>query len=301
MNPLTSSEMSSWQTCQRGWWLTYYRCLRPVRDYAPLASVGTLYHKGLQMYYEDGVASEEMLQLLRNDAEALLMEYPDYGEQILKDTELAAIMLEGYFEWVEENSADVGLKVIGVEEMVEVPVGPYTLRGKIDARMEREFDGAWLQLEHKTSGDLTSIPKGAQTNPQFLTYDLLAFLKAKEEGGRATDGIIVNIARRVKRTPRAKPPFYARHEVRHNVDELRAHYKHVAAIGDQIAFARLQLDSGGEHHKIVPPSAGREHQWKCACAPLGAMFDDGSAAEDYLEELWEPYDPLERYKEAKDE
>lgn len=156
-----------------------------------------------------------------------------------------------------------------------------------------------MQLEHKTVGNFTDLPRVAQSSPQFLTYDLLAYLTKPD--GVPTDGVILNMLRRVKRTARAKPPFYMRHEVRHNVNELRAHWRHCVAIGWQISGAREALDAGADHHDVCPPSVDRSHSWACSCAPLGAMLDDGSDVEGFLSELYEVYDPMERYGEKEEE
>ena len=301
MPALTNSEMAAFTNCRRGWWLRYYRQLQRRHEYSSLPSVGNFYHIGLEAYYNMGETN--VTQLALNYAEEMIRETPDLSAQIMKDVELAVIMLEGYFEWLEETGSDVGLKIIGAEQAVEVPLEgtQLRLRGKIDTRMEREVDGAWLQLENKTVGNLTDIPKYAQGAPQFLTYDLLAFLKAREEKeGRATDGVILNMARRVKRTASAKPPFYARHEVRHNVHELRAHWKHVVAVGTEIQSVRAKLDAGAEHHDICPPTVSRNHTWSCPCAPITTMFDDGSDVEGFLAETYEEHDPWARYEEVKD-
>jgi hypothetical protein len=204
-------------------------------------------------------------------------------------------MMEGYFQTVEEEGWDVGLEFVGAEQAVQAEVGPFVLQGKIDARFRRESDGALLQMEHKTVGDFRRT-EYAQQDPQFLTYDLLSLLTKPD--GVPTDGIILNMLRRVKRTARAKPPFYARHEVRHNLEELRSHYQHVEAIGMQIHAARLRLDAGEPHHLVCPPSISSSHQWSCDCSKLGALPDDGSDLEYVLEDAFVKHDPYARYKEA---
>lgn len=297
MNPLTSSEMSTWQTCQRGWWMAYYRRLRRVYDQPKLPYIGTLFHRGLERYYK----GEEIIpaDFIKAETDPELAEHPEYAEDINEAATYAKIMLEGYFEWLEETGSDANLEVIGVEQAVEVQVEEFTLKGKIDARVRRRSDGALLQLEHKTVGGLNDLPKTAPTNQQFLTYDLLAYMTKPD--GVPTDGVLLNMARRVKRTKAANPPFYGRFEVRHTVEELRNHYTHVAGIGYQIRDAREMLDAGESFHVVCPPSTGREHAWKCMCAPLGTMFDDGSDVEDYLAEFYVEHDPMERYAAGEEE
>lgn len=253
-------------------------------------------HWGLEPYYRGEVLDPP--EFIKSKIDELLAKQPEDAEQILRDGELAVIMLEGYMQEVEESGMDADFEYVGSEETVETDVGPYKLRGKIDARLRRVSDGSLLQLENKTVGNFPDLIKTAQSNPQFLTYDLLAFLTKPD--GVPTDGVILNMLRRVKRTPRAKPPFYMRHEVRHNLDELRSHYKHVVAIGRAIEAARASLDSGIGHHEICPPAIGKSHGWDnggCPCKTLTVMMDDGSDWEGYLEEFWEEYDPWERYGE----
>jgi RecB family exonuclease len=288
--------MRAWQTCQRGWYLSYYRKLRRVYDAPKLPNIGTFFHGVLERYYngEDPNPNQWIVDMM----EPLIEKYPDYSADIQEAGTMAAIMSEGYFEWLEESGEDANLEVEGAEVGVETDVGPYKLRGKIDARVRRRTDGALLQLEHKTVGNLSDHPKWARQNPQFLTYDLLSFMTKPD--GVPTDGILLNMARRVKRTPRAKPPFYGRYEVRHSVEELRKHYEHVVGIGDQITKAHQRLDAGESHHVVCPPAPSRAHLWSCACAPLGSMPDDGSDVEAYLEEFYEWHDPMERYGDKEE-
>jgi hypothetical protein len=295
---LTSSEMATWQSCQRGWYITYYLRLRPIRQYTSPLSVGSLYHEGLEAFYR-GVLDDPAM-FIANKAGELVTHYPEAETQIVKDVELASIMLQGYMEWIETEGADVGLEIVGVEQSVEQPVGPYILRGKIDARIRREWDGALLQLEHKTVGNLADIPKYAQSAPQFLTYDLLAALEAKngEEDVR-TDGVLLNMARKVKRSARANPPFYGRFEVRHNADELNSHYRHVITLGNAIKDARESLDQDWSHHEVVVPNVGRDHSWRCVCREVTHLFDDGSDPDAFLNEFFESHDPWERYNEEE--
>lgn len=292
--PLTSSEMRSWMECPRGWYLTYYLGVRPRHDFSSLPRIGTLVHAGLEPYYRGEVLDPP--KFIREEIDKLILTEPQQAEQILKDGELAVIMLEGYMQEVEETGMDADFEYVGSEVTVEASVGPYTLRGKIDARLRRISDGALLQLENKTVGNFPDLIKTAQSNPQFLTYDLLAYLTKPD--GVATDGVILNMLRRVKRTARAKPPFYHRHEVRHTKEELRSHYRHVVAIGREIEQARGWLDSDGDHHDVCPPNINKAHGWDnggCACKTITVMMDDGSDWKSYLDEFWEGYNPLERY------
>ncbi len=292
---LTSSEMKTWLNCQRGWWLSHYLCMRRKHEMSSLPSVGNHVHAGLEAYYCGDVGRPS--DLVSKRANSMLTEFPELSTQISKDAELSTIMLDGYIDWAAETGADSDLEFVAAEQTVEVEVGPFHLRGKIDSRFRQKSDGALIMLEHKTCGNLSDHPVWAQSNPQFLTYAMLAMM-TKPDGVR-TDGLTVNMLRRVKRTVKAKPPFYGRHAVRHTADELRSHYKHVVAIGTQIANARARLDAGEEHHLVCPPNFNRNHAWGCACAGLDSLPDDATAdLKGFLQDYYEVHDPNERYNEA---
>lgn len=290
---LTSSEMSQWLKCQRGWWLTYYLELRRRNEYSSLPGIGNLVHDGLQAYYEgklerpsDHVAARSTL---------MLEKHPELESQLSKDAELSTIMLDGYLDYVAEEGVDADLEFVAAEKTIDVPVGPYRLRGKIDARFRRKYDNALVILEHKTVGSLSDHPVWAQSNPQFLSYDMLTMM-TKLDGVRS-EGVIINMLRRVKRTAKAKPPFYGRHWVPHQVEELRSHYKHVIGIGRQIENARAQLDEGEDFHIVCPPNFNRNHSWSCPCFGLDTLPDDDGDLEGYLEDFYEKHDPNSRYTE----
>ncbi len=292
---LTSSEMKSFLHCRRGWWLDHYRCLRRrQQDFPSLPDIGNHFHAGLEAYYKGDLKHPS--ELVASRAAFNLKRFPELADQISKSAELATIMLDGYIEWVEEEGRDADLEFVAAEQTVEVSVGPYRLRGKIDARFRRRSDGALVQLEHKTCGNLTDHPVWAQSNPQFLTYGLLSML-TKPDGVR-TDGVTVNMARRVKRTVKAKPPFYDRFHVPHSDQELRSHYLHVVGIGRMIERARAELDSGESHHVVCPPYFNRNHSWSCSCAALDTMPDENADLEGYLADFYEAFDPNERYLEV---
>ncbi len=298
---LTQSELAAFDRCERKWWLGWYRKLRRRDVFDRLPGIGTFVHAGLEAYY-DG-RTRDPLEVVRERATATIENLPEHAEAIADAAGLAGIMLEGYMEWLHESGEDVGLMFDGAERKVEAALkpSPYILRGKIDATFVRERDGARVQLEHKTVGNLTDLPKIAQANFQFLTYDLLAYLKAMEGDGTRTDGVLLNMLRRVKRTAQAKPPFYKRHEVRHNTQELRNHWKHVVELARRQDAAIARLDAGEDHHNAAPKSWERSCSYSCDFYAVCPLLDDGSDAEGFLAAEYEEHDPLERYEEIDPE
>lgn len=214
---------------------------------------------------------------------------------------MAGIMIEGYMQWLEDEGPDADLEVISAEQPVQVQIKEYTLLSKLDARAVRRTDELLVQIEHKSVQNLVDLPKTAQTNFQFLTYDLVAYLAEQQNGTDArTDGLLLNMLRKVKRSKAAKPPFFGRHDVRHNAEELRSHWKHVLELARDTDRARARLDSGESHHSVAPPTPTRDCSWDCqfkeVCLP--GMFDDGSNVEGALDAGYVIHDPLERYEEG---
>lgn len=114
------------------------------------------------------------------------------------------------------------------------------------------------------------------------------------------EGAILNMLRKVKRTAKATPPFYLRHTVHHNVEELRNHWRHVIAIAGEIQLATSRLDAGESHQVVVPPTPERDCRYSCQFFQICGLFDDGSDVESVIEVEYEHVDPMARYTEEAD-
>ena len=321
MRRFTSSELSAFRRCPRKWWLTYNRGLGLIRDEDAVstAKVGTLVHSGLDTYYSGGtpeVALEGMRVRNAQDIEALTKAGDSETKigKVRKQGELAVTMVEGYFEWLSETGADAGLTVVGSEQALEVPVAGLpgvALLGKFDTRVKRDSDGAIMFIDHKTIGtSIDAYEEGIYRSPQFRHYHLLEYLKhlADVEAGiadpdsehRGTDGVIVNMLRRVGRGPRSKPPYYGRAEVRHNIHVLRTYWAQVMGQIVRILETERALAAGADHQEVVPPNATRDCSWDCPFKPVCPMFDDGSDVEAVLSMAYREVDPLARYADEDD-
>lgn len=301
---LTNSEMKLWRRCKRQWWLSHHRGLvsRRVEFNRPL-SIGTRVHDALAAYY-DPFARIDPLQHMADTVSLDVATYPAYEADIRKEAKLCEIMLEGYLQWCEETGADVGMELISAEGADEYPLplpdgAPWAdlrLLTKIDAQV-RTPDELRLALEHKTVGSLTIALPTLQMDTQCLTEHLVIHLKLNAEGreDERADGVLYNMLRKVKRTAAAKPPFYDRKPVRHNVSELRNHWFHVTAIAAEIADAENRLAAGESHHTVCPPNPTKDDSWQNPFFNIFPLFDDGSDVESAIEELYVVRDPLERY------
>ena len=235
-------------------------------------------------------------------AAADVASHPAQEAEILKERDLAVTMVEGYMQWLEETGADAELRVLAAETKIQVTLTEgVDILTKLDARVEHVPTGRRLSLEHKTVGSLTEPLPLLQLDTQLLTEHLAEYLAAHEpaddESARAqlATGVLYNMLRRVKRTAAAKPPFYGREEVSHNINELRNHWRHVMSIARAIESARDDLDGGLSHHHVAPPSPDRSCSWQCEFFRVCPLFDDGSDVEAALEDLYVEGDPLERY------
>lgn len=306
----SNSEVQTWLRCQRKWWFSHYRKVGiKERSATGPRELGTRCHFALASMYQPE-PQDPMVALEKTILDDLSV-YPEQAVEIEKEADLARAMIEGYVQWTYDTGVDIGLRVIAPELRVEVLSGlpGVKLIEKLDVRLVRESDNIQLFMDHKTVGNLTEPVRTLHMNPQMLHYHLIEYLeyldiKAKAElegkpppGERHTDGALYNMIRKVKRTATAKPPFYERVEVRHNIHELRNYWKRVHSIIQRIREAQQALDAGGDHQVIVPPRPISDCHWDCDYFVACPLFDDGSNAEGLLEQYYVPTDPIARYLE----
>lgn len=282
--------------------LGHYRRLTPIVDKPTGAlMIGNLVHDALATFYEFGDADNAKIQM-QQTIDAAVEASPEIEEDIRKDAELSQIMFDGYLEWLEETGADQDLKVISTERAVRQPLtDEVELLGKLDIRVERLSDGARRFVDHKTVGDFGSVERTAHMNSQMLQYHLLEYLEMTNDASYdpttdRTDGGIFNMLRKVKRSVKAKPPFYKRHEVRHNVEALRSYWLRVYGIAQDIQRTTTQLDSGGDHRAVTPPTPTRDCVWDCPFFTICYMHDDGSDVEAVIPMMFKTGDPYARYR-----
>jgi hypothetical protein len=304
---LTNSEAKSWRHCKRRWYLGYYRELeKRGRTFNSPLSIGTRVHNTLQTLYVPGLERPDPMPAFYEKVESDVEEHPAMEKDIRKEAKLCEAMIEGYLQWLEEEGADSDLRVVEPEAEMEAVLIPgetepvATLLSKVDARVERVSDKKRGALEHKTAASLTDPLLLLQVDTQLLTEHLVEYLHLleREEGENRAEFVLYNMLRKVLRSAKAKPPFYARHEVKHTVHELRNHWKHVVCVAKEILEVREKLDAGADHHDVCPPNPGRDCKWICSfkevCLP--GRLDDGQDPEPLLEDLYEKVDPLERYR-----
>lgn len=304
MMRLSNSEIKEYRRCLRKWYLGQYRRLklrsRTFEAGQPL-EIGDWVHDALAAYYDPATRTDPVA-FAHSLYEQRLAEAPEWAGDIEKDWKLVKAMLSGYMEWLAETGVDIDLEIEGSETFGEVPlVDDVTLLSKLDAPVTQKSSGAKLALEHKSTKSLTVLLPHAKLDTQYLTEHLVRFLDLVEKGATHEEaydqchGILLNMLRKVQRTATAKPPFYGREIVPHNLHELRNHWRHTVAWARMIQATRGRLDAGEEHQVVCPPTPTRDCTWDCPFFKVCVMADDGSDFEGALADLYEEHDPLERY------
>lgn len=294
---ISNSELQTFKDCRRKWWFSYYRRLRPRSENMTGAlALGSRVHNALDMYYAQGVPLlEAHTHFLQKDKATLEASFRDTSE-LDSEGELGRIMLEGYLEWVEENGIDAELEMISTEEIIKMPLfdGRVELQGKIDMRVRRRADGVRMFRDFKTvGGSFTDFTQMAHMNEQILTYMMLETAQNKESD--RSEGGIFTMLKKVKRTANARPPFYEQIEVRHNIFALRNFWQRIHGTIQDLLNVRDALDNGANHQFVVYPRPSRDCKWKCQFFSVCPLMDDGSAAEQAIEESYRVADPYGYY------
>lgn len=287
---INNSEIQTFMRCKRKWMLSYYKNLTSEEDEnKPALYVGKLVHAGLEQHYLGNdimspiVEAEIAWATSFADNKNTDSEYEDNPE-----ITLSQIMLEGYLEWLEETGIDANLQITGVEEELETSLGVINgreviLHGRVDARFI-DPDGNTLLLDHKTTanfGDLAD--RRLRLNQQLQTYALLLRMSK----GETVHGAALNMLRKVKRTSRAKPPFYSREFVFFNVEQIRNHYLHLqAVISDILTLEDKLREDPALTNAAAYPTVDKDCTWKCPFLAICPMFDDGSHIEGALNGMY---------------
>lgn len=298
---VSNSELRTFQRCPRQWFLAYHRGYRPRPESAsPVgkAQLGGNIHLALEAWYHRGV---DPLAALRWAYAERIAERPEWAGDLERERDLGLAMLEGFVAWAAAEAIDADLRVVGVERVLRVPVetrrGPVVLRGKLDQLVERATDGAYLARDWKTVDALTKA-NALVLDQQMRFYALLMSLALRGEG-RRVDGALYVMLRRVKRTLRAQPPFYAQVHVTYNRHDLNATYARATEVAARIVETGEALDAGADHHAVAYPNPTDFCAWGCPFYLACPLLDDGSRAWDLLEATFEVADPYAYYDDDR--
>ncbi len=316
---ISNSEVQTFKDCPRKWWLAWHRGLVPIQEsLVSAAATGSRYHAAVaELYVPDGQTPGDpltKLDELHQEVLSALDEQPNYDAdnkwldvdetlraKLNKAMDLERAMVEGYLQWLEETGADAQLEVIAPETYVEaefrIHLAGYApdyvlLIGKLDAKTRNRITSGIRFIDHKSVGSL--FDPLLHINQPMLHYHVIERL-VTPEGEPRCEGALYNMARKVKRTARATPPFFARMHVDHNRHELDNYEMQLRGVISSMRRAEAMLESGFTNQQAVPSRPNRDCSWKCPFLKICRMFDDGSRVEDAIEGLYEVRDPLSYY------
>lgn len=291
---ISNSEIQTYKHCKRRWYMEYYRGLKKDEVEGPLA-LGTRVHAALAEYYTaDGVpdlALAHYVDLVQQDTEKTV----DLGAYE-KEAKLGYLMLEGYFDWVQETGVDSGLEIISPESEIEYTFTIWgtsiTFLAKRDIiGIDHNFSDRRFFLDHKTCQSLQNPL--LDLDEQVLTYAIIEKLVHPDE---PVQFAFWNMLKKVMRTGRATPPFYDRVQLEISETKLRNHWnKLVGVIGD-IIETRKKLDAGVDHRQACYPSVSSRCNWGCQYRNICPLFDDGSYVEEFIDRIYVKSEPYSRYE-----
>jgi CRISPR/Cas system-associated exonuclease Cas4 (RecB family) len=309
---ISNSEIQTYKDCRRKWYLGTYRGLAPkAKEHTGPLKLGTRIHDALEQYYvtdEHPVDAYARLQRIDNQKFMQSDKATDVAEikKFNSESELGRIMLEGYVEWQAEENRDSELIFVAAEKKLshrlpEIARGRVELIGKLDLQVRRRSDGSRASLDHKSALTFNPYYQFAHMSEQLMHYTILESLNPDGDDS-PVDGGIYNLLKKVKRTATAKPPFYERIDVRFNRKTLNSFWTRTQGAVHGIMELRDALDNGADPLFVAYPRPRMD--WGCSKCPFFTvcpMLDDGSYAEEYIEDFFEQVDPNARYSPDEDD
>jgi hypothetical protein len=281
------SQIAKFRRCRRSWLLEYVQGLELDREAGTTKGardLGTLVHKLAETYY----SNEDWREQLSTERE-ILREDGHWSEEWGAHFELAQIMFEGYVQWLGNEGADASEKVLHVEPQLRMYFGNYHgdevyLTGKPDLIKQNTITGVVFIDDTKTVQSLEDVQHHA---PQGLTYAILA----KDNFGLDVGAFRTNQLKKVKRTARAKPPFYSRPEMLITPEHLKNHHEQLEGQLDSMVEFVQQFEREGysdrkAHNKIFYPNQAGTCSWDCDFLPVCKQMDNGSNFEHIIRSFY---------------
>ena len=281
---IRNSSITKFMRCRRTWMLSYVRNLETnwdLRMTPQKFDTGTSVHRGLEALYL-GESPEAAVRAYWAELQEVLSPEADHAKWIEEVVTLPLIIIEGYQEWREEEGADVGDTILGLEVKLDAIVGTWKgedveLYGTID-RLIRNSDGHLIVDDFKTVVTIDTVPTLA-TNWQINNYGLLVRANYDEMPlqGRHTQ------LKRVKRTARAKKPFYNQIHTTFNEAKMHTHWVHLNAVVMDMLSVMERLGDGA-NHGLAYPNPTRDCSWDCSFKDVCPMMDNGGDWQFMLED-----------------
>lgn len=310
---ISHSEIATFKRCRRKWWLAWYRGLR-LRYESPtgVRAVGDRIHRALAEWYVSDAPRKDPRQALEEliaaDTASVMKEMQGDDKlagilvQMNKDADLERAMIEGYVQWITETGADADYEILASETYQDAVLPGVAGRNgvlvyviaKLDAKVRRRTDKVLRFIDHKTVADFAGKTALIAIDEQMLWYDLIEILNNTPRGERS-GGAIYNMLRRVKRTVKAKPPFYERVEVLHNDHQIKSFYTQLWGTVHDLLSLERRLDEGDPPQQVAYPNPLGDCTWSCDYKSICPLFNDGSRVEAMIETYYKAGDPLAYY------
>ena len=256
---ISQSEINMWKRCPRRALVEYGLGMLPANpNPASTRDQGLRWHTAMEAHYNPDPQRRFDARIVLDVLYGMAVEqYPDSAKDLRTAHELARIMADGYFKWVDDEGIGARIQVVEPEAEVRVPLPGWEnivdLRAKLD-QVGFDLDtGLYYFIDYKTAADFER-EEMIEMDPQMRLYSLIAWLATQGTvpligeapeiiGGRPlVMGGIVRTAKRVKRTAKAKPPFYMNTDFRHSPEQLAATLLSTQQVVSEIMAARSQLD-----------------------------------------------------------
>lgn len=283
------SAVKEFKLCRRAFWLKYgihgYGLEEPETD-GPRSGqrdVGTLAHLGVASIYR----GEDWRKTLA--AERGKLDLAEPSKEWDSVFELATLMVEGFAQWRDDEGIDAGYKTLAIEERLTAFAGNYHgddvyVTGQPDRVAQHEVSGLILCDDWKTVASIER-PATLDIDDQKLTYGWLL----EANGFQGVGAFAHTQLKKVKRTSRATPPFYKRHEVTYSEDQREIHRIHLAGtISDMVLAVQKAEADEYAHHSVLYPTPTRDCSWRCDFLMPCQMMDQGDDAEGFLNVNFRP-------------
>lgn len=266
MKPVTNSEMKALAECPWFWKFIYHHGLEPIEPNQNFA-LGNEAHKYLEDWYRDGI------------------EFPIHQ---MEAGGLMQIMMAGYWNEVIQGGADSEWEVLEVESLIEAEIDGVHFRGLVDLKVRDKVTGQLFLVDHKTGKDF-SLESSSRFNHQMRLYMLID----SEMPGENVSGVYLNMLKKSMQTSRAKPPFYKRHLIAAQSEQLLAKdRKRFVEQGKRVLEAR-------EAPELLEPRFSDMGCKACKFKEVCWAEDNGTAeVADFVGLGYNVIDPDERYSQA---
>jgi hypothetical protein len=278
------SAVKEFKLCRRAFWLKYgihgFGLEEPETD-GPRSGgrdIGTLAHLAIAELYR-GRSWRALLDTIHEDMFGEVGPDPEWR----KVYDLATLMVEGFESWLSETGSDANTEVLAIEERLTAYAGNYHgddvyITGQPDLIVRDTFTGETVIDDWKTVASLER-PTTLDIDDQKLTYGWLAEKNGYEHVARFRHTQL----KKSKRTARATPPFYARHEVTYSQDQRDIHKVHLSGtIRDMVEAVQKAEADPYAHHSVLYPTPTRDCSWRCDFLVPCTMMDQGDDAEGFL-------------------